>query len=151
MTLLEVMLLYSFKNWPSVPTCKTAIDGSDEVVDCSTSGITFPTAPFLPGVSWTGRCTKNSLSPSVYERLLYHGNTTRLWHRPFLHIKQYTSLRSGFATSHRGRRLKHDSWRLVLSLWQRSVVSLTRRNSVHVMKKEKPWKSRLHNTAWKRN
>ena len=123
-----------------------------------TSGMLTPLAPLLPSISRTGRDTMTSrlpatlmsLNPTLQVRPLCQKDTTRLWHRSLLHIEMEPSLGSGFATFHRGKRLRQAHGRLLLSLCQRPLymsimASLTRRN--HVLKTIKKWELRGPNST----
>ena len=69
-----------------------------------------PWLPFFPAseelADTTTRrlpATWRSLNPTLQVRPLSQRGTTRLWHKPFLHIEIEPSLQPGFATSLRGK------------------------------------------------
>ena len=79
-----------------------------------------PHDPLLPSISRTGRDTTTgrllatwmSLNPTLQVRPLSQRGTTRLWHRPLLHIEMEPSQWPVFATSPKGKR-QTSLWRAV--------------------------------------
>ena len=83
----------------------------EEAVDC---GVLIPMVPLFPSICRTGRdtttsrllATGTSLNPTLLERPLGQGGTTRLQQRPLLHNETEPSPWLGLATSLRGKRLR---------------------------------------------
>ena len=142
------MLLYSSKNGKAYQPAKQKM--MKRLWTVTHQKCQPPWLPFFP-VSRTGRDTTTSrlpatliiLNPTLQVRLLCQRGTTRLWHRSLLHTEMEPSPGSGFATSHRRKRLRQANGGLLLSLCLRPnymaiQASLTMRN--HVLETVKIWK-----------
>ena len=127
---------------------KTKDEDDEEAVDCDGSGVPTLMTPLLPSISRTDRDTNisrlpatwMSLNPTLQVRLLSQRDTTTLCHGLLLPSEMEHSPWSGFATSHRGERLRQAQGGLLLSLCQKPVymaiqAKLTRRN--HIPETEK--------------